>query len=160
MLPREAPLGRRPAEPVARPLTRALPTAATAALALATAACGSDESSPAASDSAVDLTVTLDADGKGGDAERAAQVSCRPPACPDGAAGLSAADFEPVAADVACTEIYGGPDLVTIEGTLDGEAVEAELTRANGCEIERFDRFDTLLRSVFPGYEPGSSLGP
>jgi hypothetical protein len=160
MLPPEAPHGRRPAEPAARALTRLGAAAAMAAIAFAVAACGSDTSTTGASDGGIELNVTLDADGKGGDPERFARISCEPPACPAGAADLTADDFEPVAPDVACTEIYGGPDRVTIAGTLDGETVEAELTRANGCEIERFDRFDQLLRSVFPGYEPGASLAP
>jgi hypothetical protein len=38
--------------------------------------------------------------------------------------------------------------------------VDATLTRANGCEIERFDRFAELLAQLFPDYEPGASLGP
>ena len=64
------------------------------------------------------------------------------------------------AAQTPCTEIFGGPDIATIQGTLRGEPVEAELTRANGCEIERFDRFTPMLRELFPGYRPGSALAP
>ena len=29
-------------------------------------------------------------------------------------------------------------------------------TRANGCEIDRFDRITPLLRELFPDYEPGA----
>ena len=75
-------------------------------------------------------------------------------------ADLSTDDLEPVPDNVACTEIYGGPDVLTVEGLLEGDEVRAEFTRANGCEIERFDRWVPLLQEVFPGYEPGAQLAP
>ena len=58
----------------------------------------------------------------------------------------------------ACTEIYGGPDTLSIKGTIDGEPVDATFTRANGCEIERFDRFAELLKELFPDYRPGAAI--
>ncbi|MBA2240499.1 MAG: hypothetical protein H0W09_04545 [Solirubrobacterales bacterium] len=61
---------------------------------------------------------------------------------------------------MACTELYGGPDEAEISGRIDGDELQATLTRANGCEIERFDAALPLLRELFPGYEPGASLGP
>ena len=160
MLPREAPVRGRPAEPAAGPLTRASIALALAAIALAIAACGSDadETASPTREAAIDLTVTLDADGEGREPPATETVSCSPPDCPAGAAGLTAEDFKPIAPDVACTEIYGGPDTATVEGTLDGEPVEAQLTRANGCEIDRFDRFNALITGLFPDYEPGASI--
>ena len=68
-------------------------------------------------------------------------------------------DFAPIARH-ACTEIYGGPDEVTLEGTIGGEPVDATFTRANGCEIDRFDRITPLLEELFPDYKPGASLAP
>jgi len=41
--------------------------------------------------------------------------------------------------DRMCTEIYGGPDVATITGTLDGQAVEFTADRANGCSINDWD---------------------
>ena len=41
--------------------------------------------------------------------------------------------------DEACTEIYGGPERLVVEGTLDGDAVSKEVTRADGCQIARYD---------------------
>lgn len=38
-----------------------------------------------------------------------------------------------------CTEIYGGPDTADIVGTLDGQAVETTIDRANGCSISDWD---------------------
>ena len=59
-----------------------------------------------------------------------------------------------------CTEIYGGPDEVALEGTIGGEPVSTTLTRANGCEIDRFDRITPLLEELFPDHKPGASLAP
>ena len=162
MLPREAPVRGRPAESAAGPLTRASIALALAAIALAIAACGSDadETTSPTREAAIDLTVTLDADGEGGEPPATETVSCSPPDCPAGAADLIVDDFNPVAPDVACTEIYGGPDTATVEGSLGGEPVEAQLTRANGCEIDRCDRFGDLISGLLRDYEPGASIQP
>jgi len=150
-----------------------LPAALVAAVVLAAAAgCGGDDDSSASGGGygaprggdGTELTVTLYPEGPQAGEPRTAEVACRAgtsdaeacdaiEALPDGAA-------EPVPAGVACTEIYGGPDLVRLEGTLDGEEVDAELIRENGCEIDRFERFTPLLRALFPGYEPGAALRP
>lgn len=45
---------------------------------------------------------------------------------------------EPVEREV-CTQEYGGPEVATVKGTLDGEDVDASFSRQNGCEISRFD---------------------
>jgi hypothetical protein len=61
--------------------------------------------------------------------------------------------FAPTPKDVACTELYGGPQTATVEGTLDGRPVSTTFTRINGCEIERWSRHGFLLPF-------GSPLGP
>jgi hypothetical protein len=48
---------------------------------------------------------------------------------------------------------------LSLEGTIEGNDVEVDLTRANGCEIERFDAAVPLLESLFPDYEPGGTIG-
>ena len=162
MLPAKAHGRRRAALIVARTLTAGL-----AALALLAAGCGDeddDSSSRYVPDTSAEdpyLEVTLDPDGKGGEAEQVEIAGCT-----DGASAcaevktLSAADFEPVPPNVACTEIYGGADTASLQGTLDGEDVSATFTRENGCEIDRFERIAPLLQALFPDYEPGSSLMP
>jgi hypothetical protein len=50
---------------------------------------------------------------------------------------LGAAAFAPVPRGVACTEIYGGPQLARVSGTLEGRRISTEFSRTNGCEIER-----------------------
>ena len=41
--------------------------------------------------------------------------------------------------DIACTQIFGGPEEATIKGTIRGEPVDATFTRTDGCEIARWD---------------------
>jgi subtilisin inhibitor-like len=52
--------------------------------------------------------------------------------------------------DGVCTEIYGGPAVVEIEGLYRGETVDAQFTRTDGCEIDRWDRH-AFLFPVTPG---------
>jgi hypothetical protein len=157
VLPAEA--HRAPGAPVV--LARALILGAALAVALV-AGCGDEEddgeTEPAGS--GTELTITLDADGQGGEPEVTETVTCEASAEGTPCARLQAADLAPLDPATPCTEIYGGPDVAIIEGTLDGEEVSAALNRSNGCEIERFDRVTPLLHELFPGYEPGASLRP
>ncbi|MDW3219985.1 MAG: hypothetical protein R8F63_15330 [Acidimicrobiales bacterium] len=50
--------------------------------------------------------------------------------------------------DVACTEQYGGPQIATIVGTLDGEEIDTSFDRANGCGIGDWDLFGDFLPSA------------
>ncbi len=157
MLSREAHHGRWTGRPVVRPLIRIATALAAVCAALAVAGCGSDseDEGDTAGSTGTGLEVTLDIDGEGGKPARTMQCgssTCNGP--------LSASDFEPVPPATPCTEIFGGPETATITGTLDGESVEARLSRANGCEIERFDRFIALLQELFPDYTPGQALQP
>jgi hypothetical protein len=124
------------------------------AVAVALAGCGSDEASLAGGPTGelANLTVTVDRDGaKGAQEPQELRVVCAKPtdsqAC-GAAAGISAADIRPTGDDVACTQIYGGPEEATIKGTIRGEKVDATFTRTNGCEIERWDRVKALLAEV------------
>jgi hypothetical protein len=49
--------------------------------------------------------------------------------------------LEPVAGDVACTQIYGGDQVATITGA----GVQASFSRTNGCEIARWDALADVL---------------
>ena len=53
------------------------------------------------------------------------------------AAGADA--FDPVPVDQQCTLLFGGPEHGIITGSVEGERVEAHLTRTIGCEIARYD---------------------
>ena len=161
MLPRKAHRQRR--DPVIA--VRAL--ALLAALALGVSACGdSDDSSsgdaPAEGETA--LTVALDPDGPDGkDEELTEEVLCQDGSDDAPCQAIAEMDvdaLDPVSPDTACTEIFGGPDTASLEGTIEGEEVDVELTRGNGCEIERFDASIPLLQALFPDYVPGGSLAP
>ena len=57
--------------------------------------------------------------------------------------------FAPTPKNVVCTEIYGGPQLARVVGTLDGRTIRATFSRTNGCEIGRWQRISPWL--VPPG---------
>ncbi|WP_053226057.1 hypothetical protein [Solirubrobacter soli] len=123
-------------------------------LAAALAGCGSDEPSQAGGPTGelANLTVTVDRDGgKGGQEPQVLELKCAKPtdsqAC-GAAAGISAADIRPTDGNVACTQIYGGPEEATIKGTIRGEEINATFSRTDGCEIERWDRVKALLAEV------------
>ncbi len=127
------------------------------------AGCGDEEPpSPAPGAPASELAISVDPDGDGAEPALRAELTCPAASAPRGACEalerLPGDPAAPVPANTACTEIYGGADVLRLSGTLRGEPVEAELTRANGCEIERFERFAPLLGALFPDYEPGSEL--
>ena len=160
MLPGEASRKRR----VAVIALRALGIFLTAA-AVGAAGCGdSDDASSgdAFAEGDSSLTVTLDADGPDGpEEEMTEEVSCEDSTDDEVCQAVAGIDVEalgPVSADTACTEIFGGPDTVSLEGTIEGEDVDVDLTRANGCEIERFEAATPLLQALFPDYEPGGAI--
>ena len=116
------------------------------------AGCGSDEDgedSPAGSSApATELTVTVWPKGRGGPM-RERRVEC-PGA--DVCGELSAQSFAPVPRDMACTAIYGGPNVARVTGTLRGEAVDEQFSLEDGCQIARWERNRALLGP--PGNAP------
>lgn len=102
-----------------------------------------------------DLTITLDLTGSGD--TQTWTLTCDPPggthpdpawACASLEAAGGIAAFEPVPRDAVCTEIYGGPATAQVTGTVDGEPVNADFSRTNGCEISRWDAVLTLLGDI------------
>ena len=65
---------------------------------------------------------------------------------------LSAQSFAPVPGDMACTAIYGGPDVARVTGTLQGEPVDERFSLEDGCQIARWQRNRALLGP--PGNAP------
>jgi uncharacterized protein YceK len=121
---------------------------------IALGGCGSDKASQAGGPTGqlASLTVTVDNDGaKGSEQPKELKLDCAKPtdsqAC-GAAAGVSAADLKPTGGDIACTQIYGGPEEATIKGTIRGETVDATFKRTDGCEISRWDRVKALLAEV------------
>ncbi|MFC9731169.1 SSI family serine proteinase inhibitor [Streptomyces roseolus] len=56
--------------------------------------------------------------------------------------------FAPVPADALCTQMYGGPVTARVTGTWQGRRIDARFSRANGCEIDRWENVEPLLPSV------------
>ncbi len=53
--------------------------------------------------------------------------------------------FDGLPADQMCTEIYGGPDEARIVGQIDGNDVDALITRTDGCEIDAWQSLVGLI---------------
>jgi hypothetical protein len=51
----------------------------------------------------------------------------------------------PVPASAICTQIYGGPQVARVVGTIQGRRVRAKFTRVNGCQIARWNRLSPWL---------------
>ncbi|MCW2790576.1 MAG: hypothetical protein JWQ91_597 [Aeromicrobium sp.] len=90
---------------------------------------------------AASTTYTLTCDPAGGDHPQPEQACGL-------LANLEAGVLDPVPADRACTEVYGGPQTATVTGTYDGEDVSATFDRTNGCEIDRWEQLGTTFFAV------------
>jgi hypothetical protein len=101
-----------------------------------------------------ELTVTFRADEKsapvvmhltcepaGGDHPRAGEACDRLAAVETDGAD----PFAEPAPDEMCTFIYGGPQTAGVVGTWNGTTVDATFSRANGCEISRWDAIEPVL---------------
>ncbi|MUL44070.1 hypothetical protein FZ103_23400 [Streptomonospora sp. PA3] len=66
-------------------------------------------------------------------------------ACADLAEAGGAEAFEPVPADTPCTFIYGGPQVARVTGHVGDTEIDAELTRADGCELKRYEDLGAVL---------------
>jgi len=53
--------------------------------------------------------------------------------------------FAPPPKDMLCTQIYGGPQQATVQGTFRGKVVDASYSRSDGCEIQRWDRMAPVI---------------
>jgi hypothetical protein len=53
--------------------------------------------------------------------------------------------FAPLAADLVCTEQFGGPQTAHVLGRWNGEAVDLELSLTDGCHISQWDALGPLL---------------
>jgi hypothetical protein len=122
-------------------------------LAATASACGKDADSGSSSD-ATALTITVVADEGAG--PQTYELECDPaggdhpqPADACDALDNAGADvFEPVAKDQMCTDIYGGPQTATVKGTYEGDRVDAEFNRTDGCEVDRWDKLGTTFFNV------------
>ncbi|MEU6978362.1 MULTISPECIES: SSI family serine proteinase inhibitor [unclassified Streptomyces] len=90
-----------------------------------------------------DGTFRLECEGTPGGTHPAAGNACKKLA-EFAAAGVN--PFAPVPKDQMCTQQYGGPATAHVTGDWQGRSIDARFSRANGCEIGRWDD----LRPVLP----------
>jgi hypothetical protein len=74
-------------------------------------------------------------------------------ACEDLAGAQEA--LQPLPDDRICTEQWGGPQTARVSGTVDGEPVDVELSRVNGCHIAQWDALGSVLPGPVGVEEPG-----
>lgn len=55
------------------------------------------------------------------------------------------APFAPTPQNVACIQIYGGPQVALVTGRFRGRSVRASFNRRDGCEIDRWSRVAFLF---------------
>jgi Subtilisin inhibitor-like len=61
--------------------------------------------------------------------------------------------FAPLPDDLACTEIYGGPQSAHVAGQWGGRPIDLDLSRVDGCRISQWDGLGPLLPAAV-GVEP------
>ena len=69
-------------------------------------------------------------------------------ACSAVAAAGGAEAFAVPPGDVQCTQVFGGSQTATVSGTVEDEPVSADLARADGCDIARWDALVPLVPAV------------
>ena len=119
---------------------------AVAVLVLAVATLGTCATGSAGTSSGTALTVTYWEDSSRMTDRTIWSLRCNPPRGTLARAGvacrrLAAASvrlFAPPPRDVACTQIYGGPQMARVVGTIAGKRVWATFSRTDGCQISRW----------------------
>jgi hypothetical protein len=133
---------------------RLLPAVALCTLTLAAAGCSDDDDEPErAADAATRLEVVV-RPAEGRPPVRRVEVACDVLGADASTAackrlgGLSRSDLAPVPEDMVCAQVYGGPAVATVDGTLRGEPVAARFDLTDACEIARWRRNRALLGPV------------
>ncbi|MBA0052697.1 hypothetical protein E0L36_17990 [Streptomyces sp. AJS327] len=92
----------------------------------------------------MDGTYRLECDPVGGDHPKKREAC----AAVDRAMGGERNPFRQVGADEQCAMIYGGPATAHVTGNWRGKPVDGEFTRANGCEVDRWDSLVPALPKI------------
>ncbi len=122
------------------------------------AACGSTSTTPQSTQA--NLTVTLDP-GVPTARPQTWKVSCPSPTHQTACRRLRETRdaFTSPPPDVACTLIYGGPEVLTVTGYVGDRRVDYHTGRANGCEIADYARDLALVAPFRPAGKTSSSGG-
>ena len=113
--------------------------------------CGGNDDSPAAG-AATRLTITYWPEGRETGTPQKWTLRCGPlggthPSRRAACARLAKLQraFAPVPRDVACTQIYGGPDEALVTGVHKGRRIFARFSLQDGCQISRWNRHQPIL---------------
>ncbi|GLU49869.1 SSI family serine proteinase inhibitor [Nocardiopsis ansamitocini] len=121
---------------------------------------GSPSAGAGADRAETELTITLSTDPDAGDepgldgfTPGTWTLTCAPDGGdhPDPAAACAALAsagaeaFQPVPDGQVCTFIYGGPETATVVGHVGDTEVDSEFSRADGCEIDRWESLAPVL---------------
>jgi hypothetical protein len=125
----------------------------TVVLALAATALAACATGSAGTSASTSLTISYWAEGPDSSARKAWTLRCNPAGGTLRSAGTACrrladdgvALFAPVRRSEVCTQIYGGPAVARVVGTVDGRRVWATFSRTNGCHIGRWDRLSPWL---------------
>ena len=130
------------------------------ALLVAAVGCGAGQSASTASESPTSLQISFYPEGRGPDTAepKVWSLRCNPAAgtLPRRATacerlGQLSAPFRSVDKNMACTEIYGGPQQAVVSGTFRGNRLWVVLKASNGCEIARWNKLRFLVGGAVAG---------
>jgi hypothetical protein len=117
--------------------------------------CGVGAAAPAEEPAVTDLRITVWPEGRDNGAGSTYTLKCAPARGSLARAGAACTEllrmtrpFRPVPKDMACTDLYGGPQQALVSGTLKGLRVWASFSATTGCQIARAKRIGFLL----PGF--------
>lgn len=128
-------------------------TLAVLATAIGLIASSSAAARATAADPATQLRITYWEDGSAAVPTEVWTLRCNPAggtlprparACRKLAAG-GARLFAPLPPNMACTQVYGGPQKARVVGRVSGKLVRATFTRSDGCQIGRWNALSPWL---------------
>ena len=129
------------------------------ALLVAAVGCGTGEAgSTGTPPTALTISLFPEGSGPGTAAPTVRTLRCNPPAGTLPRRDLAcarlaraSAPFAPLREDVACTDIYGGPQEAVVAGRFRGRRIWVALSLRNGCEIARWNTLRYLVGSANAG---------
>lgn len=68
--------------------------------------------------------------------------------------------FAPVSKKQMCTQIYGGPQRARITGSWQGQKIDADFSRKNGCQISRWKALRPVLKPGAPSHSAPPTGSP
>ena len=132
-------------------MTGRLPVCVLAVVATSAAGCSADAEPEPEAAGRTAVLVRFDPDGTGPSPPRTRELRCPSAGAERACRALARVPrrvFAPVPPDAVCTRIYGGPEVGSIRGIVDGRRVDARFRRTGGCEDVRFRAVERVLRAA------------